>query len=244
MDIKYLTQGLKYGSTEEKLLVITKIRRRVNEDFLMWLLPKYNLNGLKNEIAKMDSFSPNDINELQKGLKELLEAGKDILHCWYATIALIDIDDLSHENLEILLDSSDQVMKWLIQVGEEGGAVSAAALEFQVQKETVRGISKFKKYSETGEILMKCFNGEILLGRQITGGQKVLCDSSLIAFGALGDPNYREFVEYKARQEKDIKTKKVAEIALSMWGTDFDSIKNKIEKEPPGSGGFLKKLFG
>jgi hypothetical protein len=245
--INRILEALRYGSGDDKLKAITLARRKVNESLFGLVLGESDVKQLVKETLVTDPFSTDELEELRSGLREVLASRKDMLACWYAIITLVDFGDLSIECLENLMSTSPQVISWLAQTGEAEGesAVVAGFMEFEVQKETIRALSRFKDSPIAGGIIKECFEGKHLLGRQESGGLEVLRESAFYAFGAIGNSEYRGLVEYWAQRAEKDEERKAAKAALALWGqADYDGIVEHAEKEKADKKGFFKKLFG
>jgi hypothetical protein len=156
-DAQDVLSALKYGSQEDKLEAITIARGRVNELLLQALCGQAYVARVVKSVSSGNRFAPNDRERISSAFWEILEDGKDILVCWYTTIALVDFGDVSQKCLEYLLQTSQQVISWLVDVGEkEGGALVGGIMELQIQEETIRALSKFGAASDVTVILKEC----------------------------------------------------------------------------------------
>jgi len=237
-NIDQLILDLKYGSFENKIEALTLFRRKVNKDFLIWTLSfdEKKVQKLSSEIYKLDSLTNSEIEKIKSTLTEELNGDHDLIYFWYLSITLVDLGKIDCDFLKSFLDISKKFISWLSTDPEICQSVNAAMSEFIIQKETLRCLSKFKACSGIGDIINKCFEGKILLGRQKDGGLEVLKRSALYAFGSLGDTNYKPLVEYWAKhpaKDKDEKTiVNAAVAALSLWDSaDFDEIMKNAEEK-------------
>ena len=225
--VNRIIEALQYGSDEDKLEAITLARGEANEILLQLSLDDERIKRLMKEVSTAEPLSDDEIETLRPVLVETASGGH-LLVCWYATIAEVELGNLSDEFLEHLWGASTQLMSWLAEAGEASEfALTGGLLEFQVQKETIRALSRFTDTPAAGEMIKECFEGRALLGRQ--GGD--LRKSALYAFGAIGNPDYHGLVEYWAtRGEGEVQ--KAAKAALSLWGqASYDEIMKSAEEK-------------
>jgi hypothetical protein len=239
-DIQEILSTIKYGSQEDKIEAITKARGRANEMLLQAVLGQERAKGLMKMSYSGSNFTLDNHEQIRAALWEILESKKDILVCWYATITLVDLGDISQSCLEILVQASEQVISWLVETGKrEGGTISGAITEWQVQEETIRALSKFSANIDVSAILKECFEGGFLKGLQHEGRFQ---ECALYAFATSGNPELRPLVEYHAKKATDNTVKKAAKVSLELWGrANYDEIAARARATEKG---FFRRLFG
>lgn len=233
-----IAKKLKYGSADDKLEAITLARRKVDELFLTCCFDQETANKIKIRVRKVEPFSDSELKEIKSALLELLASGKDVLACWYAAVTLVDIDHLSDSLMEALWTAGNQLMTWLAQKGEkEPSSLTYAAVALPVIEDTIRALSSFKDFPAAGEKIKECLEGKALLGRQER--QEYLRQNALYAFGAIGNEEYRDIIEYWAEYGKGDE-KKAAKAALELWGKgSYDDIKKLAGAKSKGGPCFI-----
>jgi len=228
--IDKLISALKFGTFEERIESLTLMRRKVNEKFLTFAasFDKDDLEELASEIQESGPLMEEEINKLKSALLEVLNKPLSLVVMFYACVTLIELGFTDCEFLESFLDVSQKIITFLSTDPEISGSVNGAMLEFTVQEETVNCLAKFKSCPGISEIIERCFEGQILVGKQREGGMQNLKKLALYAFGEIGDDNYKPLVEYWAKhsiedkEEKDIVN--AAILALKAWGSDKSRI--------------------
>jgi len=238
--IEELISALKYGSFDEKIESLTLMRRKVNEKFLTFTagFEENKIKQLSLEIQKLGSLTEDEINKLKSTLIEALNKPFVLIVGFYMCVTLIDLGFVDCNFLKSFLDVSEKFITWLSTDPEISSSVSGAMSEFIVQEETVHSLSKFKSCPDISEIVNRCFEGQILVGRQREGGLKNLKKLALYAFGVIGDENYKPLVEYWAKHpiknEEEKSIVNAAVLALKSWGSDKSRMILEAIKEIEG----------
>lgn len=242
-DVDEIFGALKYGSSGEKLEALTIVRGRMNGVLLRIACDKARVDLLVKRISSGNQFAPNDQEKIHSALWEILESGKDPLVCWYTAVALVDFGDVSRECLHRLVVSTQQVVPFLIAKMERGSPFALQALaQEETEKETIRALSKFETETGVSTILKECFEQRFLKGLK---GDGELRRCALYALAAVGDPEFRPFVEYHAAKATDSREKNAARVALDLWGSaDYDEISQHTRFVAENEKGFFGRLFG
>lgn len=221
-----IIQSLKFGSANEKIEAITYARRKADDFFLILVFDEGEAKRIFNKTQRMKPFSSEESLKIKEALSDLLSSGKDILACWYAAIALVELGDIKEEILDFLWRSCNQLIEWLDDESS-GSALTLAGTRIVVQSETMRALSMFKDSPSVGEKIMECYEAKAPIGKVQSGLRK----ESIYAFGVIGKEKYKELVEYNAEQGKD-EVQYAGKAALELWGEgSYDNIKKLAESK-------------
>ena len=224
--VKEILNALQYGSSEDKLEAIALARRKEDKFFTTLIYDQKKSKRISKKVSTMEPFSSAEIEMIKLGLSDILEKGKDLLVCWYASIVLIEIKSLSESILEVLWNSSIQLLKNIFKNGK-GSMLYAIAIN-KVREETIRALSLSKSFPGIGEKINKCFEGEVFVDEHDSGD--ALREISIYAFGAIGDSSYLELIKYWS-ENGESRIKNAAKAALELWGQEsYDNIKKSAEK--------------
>jgi hypothetical protein len=229
-----LVSQFKYGTREERVVALTLMRRKMNKNFLTegFDFSEVYLKELSRKIQELGPLTEEEVETYKDTLIEATHKPHDLLIMFYLCITLIDLGYTNCDFAKLFLDVSEKLMTEVSNLESLAGAF----LEFSIQEETVKSLCKFKSCPDVPEIIEKCFEGQILVGRMKEGGIQNLRKLSIFAFGVIGDDRYKPLVEYWAthpiRNKEEDEIVSTAIQALKSWGSDramvvLNAIKSK-----------------